>query len=102
MTEAAEAALEETTTEEVVVLAEADLVAEAVLGATEVRLQEEKAALEATEAVHQTDQLAEAKVFHLTDQEEREDFLKELHVVLKDQDLKLQEQEDREETKSFS
>lgn len=98
----AEAALEETTTEEVVVLAEVDLAAEAVLEATEVRLQKEKAALEATEADHLTDQLAEVKVFHLTDQEERADFLKELHVVLKEQDLKLQEQEDREETKSFS
>lgn len=103
MTAAEEATLEETTTEEVVVVLEAvDLLVAVALEATEVvLLQEEKVVSEATVVVHLTDQLVEEKVFHQIVQEEKVDFLKELQDVLKAQDRKLQEQEDREKTKFF-
>ena len=103
---AEEAAQEETTTEEAVaVLAVEDLAAkEAVVSeVTEAQLQDAKAVLEATVAFHQTDLQEEAKVFLLTDQEEKADFLKEHQDVLMLRDhLMLQDQEDQEETNIFS
>ena len=83
-----------------------DLVAkEAVVSeATEVRLQDVKADLEATVEVHLllTDLLEEKVVFHLIVQKEKADFLKERQDVLIHQDLKLQELEDQEKTNLFS
>lgn len=102
-TEEAEATQEETTTEEVVADLAVEDLAVVVLEATEaVLLQKEKADLEATVEVHLTGQLAEEKDFHLTVQEEKAVFLKELQDVLTLQELMLQEQEDQEKTNTFS
>lgn len=106
MTEVAEAALEETTTAEVT-----DLAVAVDSEATEIQLQEEKVdseviEVEATEAVHQTDHVEE-KVFLqivqtvLIVQEEKADFLSALQDVLKT-DRNFRNQEELEETKSFS
>lgn len=102
----AEAVLEETTTAE-----ETDLAVAADSEATEIQLQEEKVdseatEVEATEVVHQTDH-AEAKVFLqivqtvLIVQEEKADFLSVHQDVLKT-DRNFRNQEELEETKSFS